>query len=64
MSKTKQILKACEKAYNKGRGGKVQDAINVAVKKFSVKVLAYCTPCEVEQPSIAKYCCVCGCKNK
>jgi hypothetical protein len=63
MSKTNQILNACNKAYNKGRGGNVQAAINEATKR-SVKTLAYCSPCEAEQPTIAKYCCVCGSKNK
>jgi len=60
MSKADKIIKACEKAYEKSG---VQGAIDEA-KKFKVKVLNFCSPCNEEQPSIAKYCCVCGSKNK
>jgi len=60
MSKANKIIKACEKAYEKSG---VQGAIDVA-KKFKVKVLNFCSPCDAEQPSVAKYCCVCGSKNK
>jgi hypothetical protein len=63
MTQADATLDFCRKAYEKGRGGNVQAAIKAAEKK-SVKVLMYCAPCETEQPSVAKYCCVCGSKNK
>lgn len=63
MTKADATIEFCRKALDKGRGGNVQAAINAAEKK-SVKELRYCAGCEEEQPSIAKYCCVCGLKNK
>jgi len=63
MTKADATIEFCRKAYEKGRGGNVQGAIKAAEQK-SVKVLMYCSPCDAEQPSVAKYCCVCGCKNK
>lgn len=63
MSRAEATLEFCKKAYDKGRGGNVQGAINASIKQ-KVKTLAYCNGCMAEQPSIAKYCCVCGSKNK
>lgn len=60
MATTKSILNSCAKAYEKSG---VQGAIDKAAK-LSVKVMRFCSPCDAEQPSVAKYCCVCGHKNK
>ncbi|HUT86358.1 MAG TPA: hypothetical protein VMW66_05960 [Elusimicrobiales bacterium] len=63
MTQTEATIEFCRKALDKGRGGNVQAAIKAA-EKMKVKELRYCVGCEVENPSIAKYCCVCGSKNK
>ena len=58
-TRANKVLKACEEAYSKSG---VQAAIDTA-EKMGVKMYAYCNPCEVEQPSIAQTCCVCGSYN-
>lgn len=63
MNKADATIEFCRKALDKGRGGNVQGAIKAAEKR-GVKELRYCAGCDIEQPSIAKYCCVCGSKNK
>lgn len=55
-ARANKVMKACEKAYDKLG---VQGAIDTA-QKMGVKLYAYCVPCESDQPSIEKYCCVCG----
>ncbi|HWY34508.1 MAG TPA: hypothetical protein VNX68_07670 [Nitrosopumilaceae archaeon] len=60
---TDKILKACEKAYNKGKGGKIQGAIDMAAK-HKVKTYSFCAGCNAEQPMVGKWCCVCGSKTE
>jgi hypothetical protein len=55
-----KIIKACEKAYNKGG---VQEAINKA-EKMGVTTYEYCKGCEAENPAVDNTCCVCGSTTK
>lgn len=49
MSKGKNVLQACQEAYNKGRGGNVQAAIKVAESR-GYNDYRYCTGCDASMP--------------